>query len=70
MSLHTMLLISTGEVSCEPCTELFPGVDRPRGEVHELGPGWPGQGYMEVACHYGTVSTNYRNGGDVDLQEF
>jgi hypothetical protein len=39
MSLHTMLLISTSEVSCEPCTELFPGVDRPRGEVHEPGPG-------------------------------
>jgi hypothetical protein len=28
MSLHTMLLISTGKVCCEPCTELFPGVDR------------------------------------------
>jgi hypothetical protein len=70
MSLHTMLLISTGEVCYEPCTDLFLGVDRPRGEVHEPGPGWPGQGYMEVACHYGSVSTSYRNGGDVDLQEF
>jgi hypothetical protein len=29
MSLHAMLLISTGEVRCEPCIELFPGVDRP-----------------------------------------
>jgi hypothetical protein len=27
VSLHAMLLISTGEVRCEPCTELFPGVD-------------------------------------------
>jgi hypothetical protein len=27
MSLHAMLLISTGKVRCEPCTELFPGVD-------------------------------------------
>jgi hypothetical protein len=70
MSLHTMLLISTGEVCCEPCTELFLGVDRPRGEVHELGPGRHGQGYMEVAFHYGSVSTSCRNGGDVDLQEF
>jgi hypothetical protein len=70
MSLHTMLLISTGEVRCEPCTELFPGVDGPWGEVHEPGPGWPGQGYMEVACHYGSVSTSCRNGGDIDLQEF
>jgi hypothetical protein len=66
MSLHTMLLISTGEVCCEPCTELFLGVDRPQGEAHEPGPGRPGQGYMEVACHYGSC----RNGGDVDLQEF
>jgi hypothetical protein len=70
MSLHAMLLISTSEVCCELCTELFPGVDRPRGEVHEPGPGRPGQGYMEVACHYGSVSTSCRNGGDVDLQEF
>jgi hypothetical protein len=70
MSLHTMLLISTGEVCCEPCTKLFLGVDRSQGEVHEPGPGRPGQGYMEVACHYDSVSTSYRNGGDVDLQEF
>jgi hypothetical protein len=69
-SLHTMLLISTGKVCCEPCTELFPGVDQPQGEVHEPGLGRPGQGYMEVACHYGSVSTSCRNGGDVDLQEF
>jgi hypothetical protein len=39
MRLHTMLLISTGKVRCEPCTELFLGVDGPRGEVHEPGPG-------------------------------
>jgi hypothetical protein len=31
MSLHAMLLISTGKVRCEPCTELFTGVDRSRG---------------------------------------
>jgi hypothetical protein len=72
MSLHAMLLVSTGEVHCEPCTELFLGVDRPRGEVHESGPGRAGQGYMEVACHHSSVSTSARNGGDVDvdLQEF
>jgi hypothetical protein len=70
MRLHAMLLISTSEVCCKPCTELFPGVDRPRGEVHEPGPSRPGQGYMEVACHYNSVSTSCRNGGDVDLQEF
>jgi hypothetical protein len=70
MSLHTMLLISTGKVRCEPCTELFSGVDGPRGKVHEPGPGWPSQGYIEVARHYYSVSTSCRNGGDVDLQEF
>jgi hypothetical protein len=65
-----MLLISTGEVCCKPCIEFFLGVDRPRGEVHEPGPNQPHQGYMEVACHYRSVSTSYRNGSDVDLQEF
>jgi hypothetical protein len=57
VSLHTVLLISAGEVRCEPHAELFPGVDRSWGEVHELGPGWPRQGYMEVCCHYSSVST-------------
>jgi hypothetical protein len=38
MSLHAMLLISTGKVRYEPCTELFPGVYRPRAEIHEPGP--------------------------------
>jgi hypothetical protein len=70
MSLHAMLLISTGKVCCEPCTELFLGVDGPWGEIHEPGPGRPGQGYMEVTRHYGSVSIGCRNGGDVDLQEF
>jgi hypothetical protein len=65
-----MLLISTGKVHREPCTELFLGVYRPRGEIHEPGPGRPGQGYMKVACHHNGVSTGYRNGSDVDLQEF
>jgi hypothetical protein len=70
VSLHAMLLISTGEVYCEPRKELFLGVDRSRGEVHEPGPVRPGQGYMEVSCHYSSVSTSCRNGGDVYLQEF
>jgi hypothetical protein len=70
MSLHAMLLIGTGKVCCEPCTELFLGVYQPRGEIHEPGPGWPGQGYMKVACHHNSVSTSCRNGGDIDLQEF
>jgi hypothetical protein len=70
VSLHAMPLISAGEVRCEPRVELFPGVDRSWGEVHELSLGWPKQGYMEVCCHYDDVSTCYRNGGDVNLQEF
>jgi hypothetical protein len=39
VSLHAMLLISAGEVRCEPRAELFPGVDRSQGEVHEPGLG-------------------------------
>jgi hypothetical protein len=70
VGLHTMLLVSTSKVRCEPRTELFPGVHRPQGEVHEPGPGRPGQGYMEVARHHDSVSTSCRNSGDVDLQEF
>jgi hypothetical protein len=69
MSLHAMLL-STGKVCREPCTEHFPGVDGPRGEIHELGLGRPGQGYKEVTRHYSSVSTGCRNGGDVNLQKF
>jgi hypothetical protein len=65
-----MLLVSTGEVHYELCTELFLGVDCPLGEVHEPGLGRPSQGYMEVACHHNSVSTSCRNGGDVDLQKF
>jgi hypothetical protein len=65
-----MPLISAGEVRYEPRAELFPGVDRPRDKVHELGPGRPRQGNMEVCFHYSGVSTRRRNGGDVHLQEF
>jgi hypothetical protein len=65
VSLHAMLLISTSEVRSEPRTELFLGVDRSWGEVHEPGPGRPRQGYMEVCCHYISVSTCCRNSADV-----
>jgi hypothetical protein len=68
--LHAMLLISTGEVHCEPRAELFPGVDRSWGEVHEPGTGWPIQGYMKICRLYSSVSTCCRNSGDVYLQEF
>jgi hypothetical protein len=70
VGLHIMLLISTGEAGGEPRAKLFQGVDRPWGEVHEPSLGRPGQGYMEVTCHYSNVSAYYRNGGDIDLQEF
>jgi hypothetical protein len=65
-----MLLVSTSEVRCESRAELFPGVDRSWGKVHEPSPGRPRQGNMEVCCHHGDVSTCYRDGGDVNLQEF
>jgi hypothetical protein len=65
-----MLLVSAGEVRLEPRAELFPGVYGPWGLVHEPSPGWPRQGYMEVSRHYGGASTRYRNGGDINLQEF
>jgi hypothetical protein len=67
MSLHTVLLRSTVKVRCEPCTELLPGVDGSWGQVHELGPGRPDQGYMEIGHHHSSVSTSYRNGGDINL---
>jgi hypothetical protein len=70
VSLHTMSLISAGEVRYELRAELFLGVDRSWGEVHEPSLGWPGQGNMEKCCHYSGVFTCCRNGGDVNLQEF
>jgi hypothetical protein len=69
-SCLTALLVSAGEVRCEPRAELFPGVDRSRGRVHEPSPGRPRQGNMEVCCHHGVVSTCCRDGDDVNLQEF
>jgi hypothetical protein len=65
-----MLLISAGEVRYEPRAELFLGVDRSWGKVHEPSPGRPRQGNMEVYRHYGGVSTGCRNGSDLNLQEF
>ena len=35
VSLHTMLLVRTGEVRSEPRTELLLVLNRPRSEVHE-----------------------------------
>jgi hypothetical protein len=70
VSLHAMMLISAGKVRCEPQAELFLGVYRSWGEVHEPGPGWPRQGNMEVCCHYGNVSTCCCYSGDVYLQKF
>ena len=70
LSLHTMLLVRTSEVHGEPRTELLPGLNRPRSEVHEPSPGWPSQGYMKVARHDSVVATSCCDGGDVHLQEF
>ena len=70
MGLHAVLLVGTGEVRGELRAELTPGVDGPRGKVHEPSLGWPGQGYVEVTCHNSVVNPRSRDGGDVDLQEF
>jgi len=69
VGLHAMLLVSTGEVRRERRTELFPGPDRSRSEVHEPSPGWSGQGYMKVARHDGVVAASCCDSGDVNLQE-
>jgi hypothetical protein len=69
VGLHAVLLVSTSEVRNEPCVEIFPGVDRPWGEVHEPSPGWSKQGDMKICRHHSGVSTCCRDGGDVHLQE-
>jgi hypothetical protein len=53
VGLHTELLIRTGKICRELCTELTPGLDGSWSEVHKPGPGWPGQGYMKVTHHNG-----------------
>jgi hypothetical protein len=65
-----MLLVRIGKICRKLCAELTPGLDGPLSEVHELSPGWPGQGYMKVTFHDGFVTSSRRDGGDVDLQEF
>jgi hypothetical protein len=67
---HTMLLVRASEVRCELRAELTLGLDGSRSEVHEPCPGWPGQSYMKVTCHYSIVTPSRRDGGDIHLQEF
>jgi hypothetical protein len=70
VGLHAVLLVSTGEVRCEPRAELFPGVDRSWGKVHEPSPGEPRKGDMKICCHHSGVSTCCCDSGDVNLQKF
>jgi len=70
VGLHALLLVRAGEVRHELRTEFPLGLDRSRGEIHEPSPGWPGQAYVEVTCHYDVVTPSRRDGGDVDLQKF
>jgi hypothetical protein len=70
VGLHTVLLVRTGKICRKLCAELTLGLDGSQSKVHELGPGWPGQGYMKVTCHDGVVTSSRLDGGDVDLQEF
>jgi hypothetical protein len=67
VGLHAVLLVSTSEVRNEPRAELFPGVDRSWGEVHEPCPGRPRQGHMKICCYHSGVSTCCCDGGDVHL---
>jgi hypothetical protein len=70
MGLHAMLLVRAGKVRLDLRAELSPGLNGSWSEIHEPCPGWSGQGYMKVTCHYGVVTPSRRDGGDVDLQEF
>jgi hypothetical protein len=70
VGLHTVLLVSIGEVCHEPRAELFLGVDRPWGKVHEPSPGGPRQGDMKICRHHSGLSTYCCDSGDVHLQEF
>ena len=67
VSLHTMLLVRTGEVRSEPRTELLPGLNCSRTEIHEPSPCWPSQGYIKVARHESVIATSCCDGGDVHL---
>jgi hypothetical protein len=69
VGFHTVLLESTDEVRYGPRTKFFPGIDYPRGEIHELGLGRSRQGHMKVRCHYSGVSTCRCDGSNVHLQE-
>jgi hypothetical protein len=53
-------LVCASEVRREQRAELSPGLDGSRGELHEPSSSWPGQGYMEVTCHYGVVTPSRR----------
>ena len=69
VGLHAMQLVRTGKVRRELRAELLSGLDRPGREVHEPSPGWPDQGYVEVAGHNGLVAASHCDGSDVNLQE-
>jgi hypothetical protein len=69
VGLHTVLLVSAGEVLDELRAELFLGVDGSWGEVHEPSSGRSRQGDKKIRCHHSSVSTCCRDGDDVHLQE-
>jgi hypothetical protein len=47
--------VSALKLSRELAAQLWPGVEGSLGQVHELGPGRPGQGNREVVGHNGLI---------------
>jgi hypothetical protein len=76
VGLHAVLLVSAGKVRCEPCAELFPGIDLPWVKVHEPSPGRPRQADMKICRHHTAVfppaavmavTYTYRNSDGFDV---
>jgi hypothetical protein len=70
VGLHVVLLVTAGEVRCEPRAELFPGIDSSWGKIHEPSSGRPRQGDMKICGHHSSVSTCCCDSGDIHLQKF
>jgi hypothetical protein len=61
--------VSALEVGRELAAQLWPGVEGSLGQVHEPGPGRPGQGNGEVVGHNGLIPSCRKDRGGVNLQE-
>jgi hypothetical protein len=63
------LRVSTLKVGRELTAQLFPGVQGPRGKVHEPRSDHAGQGYREIVGPDGLILSCNKDGSGVDLQE-